>query len=149
MTIVYTQPHKNEPAHEPRSLPQSLLRGAACKCPACGEGKLFRAYLKVNDTCPACGEDLSQHRADDAPPYITIVVVGHILVGLLLDLTMVWHVEPYVLLMTIAPLAVILPLIMLPSIKGMVVGLQWALRMHGFADRSDEDFGSYSEHYGE
>ncbi|MCB9993977.1 MAG: DUF983 domain-containing protein [Hyphomicrobiaceae bacterium] len=149
MTIVYTQPHRDEPKPEPRSLGQSLWRGARCKCPACGEGKLFRAYLKVNDTCPACGEDLSQHRADDAPPYITIVLVGHILVGLLVDLTMVWHVEPYVLLMTIAPLAVILPLVLLPSIKGMVVGLQWALRMHGFSAGGEEDFGSYSEHYGE
>ncbi|MFM2444607.1 MAG: hypothetical protein RJB09_1793, partial [Pseudomonadota bacterium] len=47
-------------------------------CPACGEGKIFRAFLKVNDCCPCCGEELHHHRADDAPPYFTILVVAHI-----------------------------------------------------------------------
>ena len=59
----------------------SLLRGAALQCPACGTGAMFRRYLKVADTCPHCGEALHHHRADDAPPYFTIVIVGHIVVS--------------------------------------------------------------------
>ena len=45
----------------------------------CGEGKMFRSYLKVNDACPHCGEELFHQRSDDAPPYMTIFVVGHII----------------------------------------------------------------------
>ena len=62
----------------------SLLRGAMLKCPACGIGSLFRRYLKVADHCAQCGEALHHHRADDAPPYFTIVIVGHIVVSLVL-----------------------------------------------------------------
>lgn len=115
-----------------RNLWQAVGRGALCKCPKCGKGNLFAGYLKVNDECPVCGEALYHHRADDLPPYLAIMIVGHLLVGIMLHLEMVWHVNPVVYLYTMIPLAVILPLGLLPSIKGAVVGLQWAQRMHGF-----------------
>lgn len=118
---------------EPRGLWRSVRRGLMCRCPNCGEGKLFRAYLKVNDTCPKCGEELFHHRADDLPPYIAILIVGHVLVGVMLELEMrQQNISPMVYLMTLVPLAIILPLALLPSIKGAVVGMQWANRMHGF-----------------
>jgi len=116
-----------------RDLWQAIRRGIACRCPNCGEGKLFRGYLKVNDTCPVCGEELFHHRADDLPPYISIVIVGHVLVGVLLHMEMTYKdISPLWYLATLVPLAIIVPLAILPSIKGAVVGLQWANRMHGF-----------------
>ena len=115
-----------------RSLPQALLRGAMCRCPHCGQGKMFRAYLKVADHCNACGEQLNLHRADDFPPYIAITIVGHILVLAMLHIEMVYQVSPLTYLYTMIPLAVIMPLAMLPSIKGAIVGLQWANGMYGF-----------------
>lgn len=115
-----------------RPLWPAVLNGMGCRCPRCGKGKLFRAYLKVSDECPSCGEQLHHHRADDLPPYISIVIVGHVLVGLMLHLEMNMAVQPYVYLLTMVPLALFLPLVMLPSIKGAVVGLQWANYMHGF-----------------
>lgn len=118
-----------------RQLIPAILNGMKCRCPKCGEGKLFRAYLKVNDACPACGEELRHHRADDLPPYIAIVIVGHVLVGALLHTEMTMTIDPWVYMVTLVPLALILPLAMLPSIKGAVVGLQWANRMHGFDPR--------------
>ncbi len=122
-----------------RPLFKALTRGWRGKCPACGEGRLFSAYLKVNDTCPACGEELFHHRADDAPPYITILLVGHLLVGLMLHLEMVWSIPPMVYLLTLVPLAVVLPLLLLPPIKGAIVGLQWANYMHGFDPDNKDD----------
>jgi uncharacterized protein (DUF983 family) len=117
---------------ERRELMPAIINGLRCRCPKCGEGKLFRAYLKVNDTCPNCGEELFHHKADDLPPYISIVIVGHVIVGLMLHLEMEYTISPMWYLATMVPIAVILPLITLPSIKGAVVGLQWANRMHGF-----------------
>ena len=122
-----------------RDVWQAMARGAMCRCPKCGEGKLFRAYLKVNDTCPVCGEELFHHRADDLPPYISIVIVGHILIGVMLEVEMrAQSINPMWYLATLVPLAIVMPLAMLPSIKGAVVGLQWANRMHGF-DQSVAD----------
>jgi uncharacterized protein (DUF983 family) len=118
---------------EKRNVWQAIGRGIMCRCPKCGKGKLFRAYLKVNDVCPVCGEELFHHRADDLPPYISILIVGHILVGVMLDLEMRnADINPMLYVATLVPLAIVLPLALLPSIKGAVVGLQWANRMHGF-----------------
>lgn len=117
---------------EKREILPAILNGLRCRCPRCGQGKLFRAYLKVVDHCPNCGEELFHHKADDMPPYIAIVIVGHILIGLMLHLEMEYAIAPIWYVATLVPAALILPLVMLPSIKGAVVGLQWANRMHGF-----------------
>ena len=68
----------------PTGAGQALWRGFRGCCPACGEGRMFRAFLKVSDHCPHCGEELHHHRADDFPAYLVIVIVGHILVPIVL-----------------------------------------------------------------
>lgn len=123
------------PAEERRELLPAVLKGIRCRCPKCGEGKLFRAYLKVADRCPNCGEELFHHKADDLPPYLAIIIVGHILIGVMMELSASTTLEPFWYLVTMVPLALILPLALLPSIKGGVVALQWANRMHGFDSR--------------
>ena len=62
----------------------SMRRGFFGRCPNCGKGKIFRAFLKVADRCPACDEALHHHRADDAPAYFVILIVGHVVVPLAL-----------------------------------------------------------------
>jgi uncharacterized protein (DUF983 family) len=119
-------------AEQPRVVWQAMLNGIKCSCPNCGKGKLFRAYLKVSDTCSECGEELHWHKADDLPPYISIIIVGHVLIGLMMEIETFAPQPGWVYLATMVPLALIMPLAMLPSIKGAVVGLQWANRMHGF-----------------
>ncbi len=115
-----------------RSVAQAMWRGTLCRCPHCGQGKMFRAYLKVADQCDVCGEELKHHRADDFPPYVAIVIVGHIIIFLMLHMEMAYHVQPLTHVLIAVPLAIILPLLMLPSIKGAIVGLQWATRMYAF-----------------
>jgi uncharacterized protein (DUF983 family) len=118
-----------------RNLGAALWNGLRCRCPRCGMGKLYRRYLKVADRCEVCGLDFSHHRADDLPPYIAITIVGHILVAFLLHYELSGApLAPWVYLAWLVPAAVILPLIMLPSIKGAVIAFQWARGMHGFDD---------------
>lgn len=135
MTIEVSQPpYAALPAKiRDRDVWQSLKRGALGKCPACGKGNIFNRYLKVNDRCPSCGEELFHHRADDAPPYVTILVVGHIVgTGMLAtesfapELPILYHA-------IIWPVVTLgLSLWLLPVFKGALIALQWALRMHGF-----------------
>ena len=116
-----------------RLLGRSLRRGFAGRCPACGRGALFRSYLKVVDHCQACGEDLSHQRADDAPAYFTIAIVGHFIVGGVLASELVAPDTPFWIPALIwSALALGSSLILLPRIKGAMIGLQWANRMHGF-----------------
>ena len=95
---------------------------------------MFGRYLKVNDHCPSCGEALHHHRADDAPPYVTILIVGHIVVPLVLYTEKAWHPPEWVHLVLWLPLTLVLALSILPVTKGALIGLQWALRLHGFGD---------------
>ena len=110
----------------------AILTGLKCRCPKCGNGRLFRKYLKVVPNCESCGEDLSHERADDLPPYITISIVGHIVVTLLMiveahyDLSMLTHLLIWV------PLTIVMSFALMQPVKGAVVGLQWANRMFGF-----------------
>jgi uncharacterized protein (DUF983 family) len=125
--------------HDARPIFASMRRGAALKCPACGVGAMFRRYLKVVDACPHCGEELHHHRADDAPAYFTIVIVGHIVVSLVLVVEMAYRPALWVHAALWLPLTVILTLVLLPMVKGALVGLQWALRMHGFDPEAGEE----------
>lgn len=144
-TVVWTNgANADEPAR--RAVLLSMARGARLCCPNCGKRTLFSAYLKVTDVCPACGEELHHHRADDAPPYFTIVIVAHIVVALLMTVELTYSPPIWLHLAIWLPLTVLLSLVLLPCIKGAIVGLQWALRMHGFSPEpsadSMKDFGS-------
>ena len=116
------------------SLTSNLLRGFRGKCPSCGRGRLFRAFLKVADQCPACGEELHHHRADDFPAYLVIMIVGHVLVPLLLLVEQRYAPSLAVHLALWLPLCVILTLSLLQPVKGTIVALQWHAGMHGFAE---------------
>jgi uncharacterized protein (DUF983 family) len=128
---------------EQRSLGKAILNGLICRCPNCGKGKVFSGSLKVADTCSNCGTKLSSARADDFPPYIAIFIVGHVLIGWMLHAEMSGPVDPMFYVWTMIPAAIILPIVLLPSIKGAVIGLQWANYMYGFdparTDTSNSD----------
>ena len=115
-----------------RSVFEAMTRGARGKCPACGTGRLFERYLKVADLCPHCGEALHHHRADDAPPYFTILIVGHLIVPLMLAAEILARPPLWLHALIWLPLTTLLCLALLPIVKGAIVGLQWALYMHGF-----------------
>ena len=123
---------------EKRDVWTSLKRGFRGRCPRCGEGKIFRAFLKVADRCSACGLDLSPHRADDLPAYLVIVIVGHIVVPLALTIETNYSPPVALQLAIYLPLTLIASLLLLQPVKGAVVAVQWALRMHGFDEQNPE-----------
>ena len=117
-----------------RDASQALWRGFRGRCPACGRGRVLRGYLAVADACDACGQAFHHHRADDAPAWATMVVVGHLMAPLIV-MAMAWKAVPVWVHSTVWPLVALgLCLALLPPIKGAVVGYQWAHRMHGFGE---------------
>lgn len=122
---------------DPRDLLRALRRGWRQHCPACGGGPLYDRYLVVRPRCTACGERLDRHTADDFPAWITIMVVGHLIAPAMLLVWRVWD-PPVWVHWTLWPTATLaLCLLLLPRFKGMVVALQWAKRMAGFAAPRD------------
>jgi uncharacterized protein (DUF983 family) len=120
------------PSGEARPLFQALWRGARRRCPACGQGRLFSGYLATPERCSECGEELHHHRADDAPPYLTILTTGHVVVPLIISTEVAYAPPVWVHTALWVPLVLGLSLFLLPRFKGAVIGLQWALKMHGF-----------------
>jgi uncharacterized protein (DUF983 family) len=110
-----------------------VVRGLFGRCPKCGEGDLFRAFLKVADTCPACGEELHHHRADDFPAYLVIVLVGHVVVAAVLTVEVMYAPPLWLHALIWLPVTTALALLLIQPIKGAVVAFQWAHGMEGFA----------------
>ena len=123
---------------EKRDVWQALKRGFRGRCPRCGEGKLFRAFLKTADSCSVCGQDFTPHRADDLPAYLVIVIVGHIVVPLALMIETNYSPPVALQLAVYLPITFVASLALLQPVKGAVVGIQWALRMHGFDEANPE-----------
>jgi len=141
MEAVNTQPitwSQDSATGEKRNVWLALKRGFRGRCPRCGEGKLFRAFLKVDHACSVCGQDFTAHRADDLPAYLVIIIVGHIVVPLALMIETEYSPPVALQLAIYVPLTLIISLMLLQPVKGAVVGLQWALRMHGFDEQNPE-----------
>lgn len=105
----------------------AMLRGLQGLCPACGQTKCFAGYLKVVPKCSACGAPLGSMRADDAPPYFTIFIVGHIIVGLMVWVEQAYKPELWVHAALWLPLSLILTLGLLRPVKGATLGLMLRL----------------------
>ena len=120
------------PRLESRDLKSAVLHGAKARCPHCGEGRLFGGYLSVAQSCESCGEEFHHHRADDAPAYLTILIVGHLLLPVVLAVEEFFSPVLWVHLVLWGTLIPAACLALLRPIKGAIVGMQWANFMHGF-----------------
>ena len=117
--------------HTDVTLKTASLRALQGRCPCCGEGKLFKSFLKQVDNCAACGESLGQIRADDAAPWLTIIVVGHVF----LPFAFMVNVDflPTWAAMTLwSALFAVISLAILPRAKGLMLAILWQTRAPGY-----------------
>ena len=111
----------------------AILRGLGGHCPNCGKGKLYRSFLKVAEACNDCSEELNHHRADDLPTYLTVAILGHVLVAVVVWIELTFDNVSYWLYGAVGiPATFILTLLLLHVIKGGVVAWEWSMGMQGF-----------------
>ena len=110
--------------------PSPFTAGLLCRCPRCGEGKLFRGYLKVAPSCSSCGLDLGFADSGDGPAIFVIFLVAPIIIILALVVGAVFNPSPMVHLMLWIPATIILSLALLPPFKGVLVALQYRHDAH-------------------
>lgn len=120
-----------QPTPDAVSALRAIGRGWCKRCPSCGEAKLYRKYLKQVDDCAACAVALGDIRADDFPPYLTIVAVGHIIVPLIVMAEKHFAPPTWAHTVTWLPLTLALMLWFLPRLKGCTIGLMWHLGLTG------------------
>ncbi len=109
----------------------AIARGALGRCPSCGKGRLLHHYLKVVEKCSVCGEAYGHFRADDAPPWLTIIIVGHITVPIILAIEESFQIAMWIELAIYLPAITLLTLVVLPRCKGVILALLWAMKAEG------------------
>ena len=120
-----------------RAVFPAIIRGFSGKCPSCGSGKLFERGLRIQSNCANCAEQLHHHRADDLPAYLNIFVIGHIVVALTMIVMDMKIIGTWSLVAFACILAIAMAFLLMRPLKGMVVGAQWAMHMHGFGGYED------------
>jgi len=111
------------------SLAVALGRGLLGRCPVCGKGRIFVGFLRVVDECSECHAPLGLARADDAPPYFTILIVGHIVIPAMLIMQKTMDPSTWLLSAIFLPLTVLLSVGLIRPIKGATVGLMLSFNM--------------------
>ncbi len=118
-----------QPADEQVRFRVAFMRGLRRRCPRCGQGRLFRGYLKQVSVCAHCGQPLEKFRADDAPAYFTILIVGVLVVPIMLAIEILYRPETWVFEVIVLPLTILLTLALIPFIKGAYIASLWSLNL--------------------
>ena len=104
----------------------SPLRAAlGCRCPRCGEGKLFAGVLTLRPACEACGLDLSAQDAGDGPAVFVILFLGFIVVALAALVEIEFSPPIWVHLLLWTPLILGGAIVMLRPLKAGLIALQY------------------------
>ncbi|GIK48732.1 MAG: zinc-finger protein [Alphaproteobacteria bacterium] len=115
-------------ARERAPLARTMWRGARLRCPSCGRRTLFRAYLKLNPRCPSCGADFSHSETADVAPYVTVMLMGLVVMPSTLVLVLNTGVDAELMLVPSLLFAVLAALSLLPRVKGVLAALLWRAR---------------------
>lgn len=108
-----------------RSAPSPFATAIRCRCPQCGEGRLFAGFLKLRPRCESCGLDLGFAEAADGPAIFIIFIVGFLIMILAAIVEAMFHPPPFVHLLLWLPATVILSLLLMPPFKALMIALQY------------------------
>jgi uncharacterized protein (DUF983 family) len=127
MMSIHLQRQEAAMIQNERSAMVGFKRGLVGRCPNCGEGHLFRGYLKVDPVCEPCGHQNGAYRADDGPAYFTVLIIGHLLIAPMLCFSFIWQANPLLVLSVTIPLVALATLLLLGFVKGAFIGVQWGM----------------------
>ncbi|HZS64789.1 MAG TPA: DUF983 domain-containing protein [Xanthobacteraceae bacterium] len=105
--------------------PLPIGRGLRCRCPRCGQGKLFQNFLALRPRCDVCGLDYGFADAGDGPAIFVILIGGFIVVGAALAIEVLYRPPFWVHAALWVPLIFLVTLAPLRSMKGLLIALQY------------------------
>lgn len=102
-----------------------IMAGLACRCPRCGNGKLFAGFLTLKPRCEVCGLDYAFIDAGDGPAVFIIMIAGFIVVGAALVVELKYQPPFWVHAALWLPLILVTTLLPLRSMKALLIALQY------------------------
>ena len=109
----------------PEQTPFPMRAALLCKCPRCGQGRLFDGFLTLAPACDRCGLDYKFIDAGDGPAVFVILLAGFLVLGLALWVEVTYEPPFWVHLAIFLPLTVAVCLGMLRPFKSAMVALQY------------------------
>jgi uncharacterized protein (DUF983 family) len=126
----FSAPFVLEFARMPETQVSPFIAGIRCRCPRCGEGRLFSGFLRIAPRCTACGLDLKFADSGDGPAIFIIFAVSPLIMILAFATEALFHPAPYVHLLLWIPTTVVLCLALLRPFKATMVALQYRHDAH-------------------
>ena len=111
-----------------RTIGAMIGLGLSCRCPRCGQGKIFVGYLKIAESCPACSLSYAGHDVGDGPVVPAMMLIGALVVGGSLYLEFAFEPPFWVHAVIWGPLVIVMVLAILPPLKGLSLALQHRYR---------------------
>lgn len=112
-----------KPAHV--ALGSTIWAGLVGRCPSCHKGRLYNGYLTLGPRCGVCGLDYDFADSGDGPAVFVILVTGFIVVGAALLVEVFYQPSYWLHAILWGTLALVLPLLLLRSFKGVLIALQF------------------------
>jgi uncharacterized protein (DUF983 family) len=107
------------------TLSQAILRGLACRCPRCGNGKVFAGFLSLRPSCSECGLDYAFIDAGDGPAVFIILIAGFVVVFCALIVEVMYQPPFWVHALLWVPLILLTTLAPLRPMKSLLIALQF------------------------
>ncbi len=109
-----------------------MRAGLRCRCPRCGQGRLFKGLLTVAGTCAVCELDLTSHDAGDGPAVFVIFLLGFIVVPLALGFEAALAPPIWLHLVIWPPVIIALAIAMLRPMKAVLVAFHFKNLRHEY-----------------
>jgi uncharacterized protein (DUF983 family) len=103
----------------------AIRTGLSCRCPRCGEGRLFRGFLDLRPRCDACGLDYAFADSGDGPAVFVVFIAGAIVVGCALATELIYEPPLWLHALLWGPLILATTLLPLRPMKGVMIALQF------------------------
>jgi uncharacterized protein (DUF983 family) len=110
---------------------RAMRRGFMLRCPNCDKGRVLTGFLKPSTACGHCGEPYDHIRTDDFAPWLSILVIGHLLVPLAILVETLFRPSMLVHLLVWVPIGMEMVFLFLPRAKGLALGFMWAMGLRG------------------
>jgi uncharacterized protein (DUF983 family) len=114
-----------DPTAAPVPLGQTVIRGLTCKCPRCGEGKLYAGFINLAPVCETCGLDYAFIDTGDGPAIFIIMLAGAIVVGCALVVEVKYQPPFWLHAALWLPLILATTLLPLRAMKSLLIALQF------------------------
>jgi uncharacterized protein (DUF983 family) len=103
-----------------------ISAGLRCRCPNCGEGRLYRGFLAFKERCDACEADFTGADTGDGASFFVMFAALIVIVPSAMFFEFAFRPAAWLHALIWPPVTIAFCLFLLRPIKATLFALQWA-----------------------